>query len=154
MNVAIVGATGQVGGVMRTLLGDRGFPLDGIRFLASARSAGTTLEWLDTEVIVEDTATADWSGIDVALVSAGKTASLEYAPVMVDAGAIVVDNSSAWRMDPEVPLMERVKFAGIMGMIYDEFAMKRLGELWRLFQKKSKTLYARKTRIRGDSKHL
>ena len=105
MNVAVVGATGQVGGVMRTLLAQRAFPLDGIRFLASARSAGTTLRWADTELVVEDTATADWSEIDIALVSAGKTVSLELAPAMVAAGATVIDNSSAWRMDPEVPLV-------------------------------------------------
>ena len=105
MNVAVVGATGQVGGVMRSLLLERDFPVGDIRFLASARSAGTTLQWGDREVEVEDTSTADWSGIDVALVSAGKTASLEHSPKMVAAGATVIDNSSGWRMDPDVPLV-------------------------------------------------
>ena len=105
MDIAVVGATGQVGGVMRTLLAERAFPLANLRFFASARSAGYTIMWGDREVVVEDTATADWSGIDVALVSAGKTASLEHAPKMAAAGAIVIDNSSGWRMDPEVPLV-------------------------------------------------
>ena len=90
---------------MRSLLLERDFPVGDIRFLASARSAGTTLQWGDREVVVEDTSTADWSGIDVALVSAGKTASLEHSPKMAAAGATVVDNSSGWRMDPDVPLV-------------------------------------------------
>jgi len=105
VNVAVVGATGQVGGVIRALLDQRAFPVGEIRFLASARSAGTTLPWLDDEVVVEDTAIADWSGVDIVLLSAGRAASLEHAPAMVAAGAIVVDNSSGWRMDPEVPLV-------------------------------------------------
>ena len=90
---------------MRSLLLERDFPVGDIRFLASARSAGTTLQWGDREVEVEDTSTADWSGIDVALVSAGKTASLEHSPKMAAAGATVIDNSSGWRMDPDVPLV-------------------------------------------------
>ena len=90
---------------MRSLLLERDFPVGDIRFLASARSAGTTLQWGDREVVVEDTSTADWSGIDVALVSAGKTASLEHSPKMAAAGATVIDNSSGWRMDPDVPLV-------------------------------------------------
>ena len=90
---------------MRALLAQRAFPVGDIRFLASARSAGTLLPWLDGEVVVEDTAIADWSGVDIALLSAGRAASLEHAPAMVAAGAIVVDNSSGWRMDPEVPLV-------------------------------------------------
>ena len=105
MDIAIVGATGQVGGVMRTLLAERAFPVGNLRFFASARSAGSTIAWGDREVVVEDTATADWSGIDVALVSAGKTASLEHSPRMAAAGVTVIDNSSGWRMDPEVPLV-------------------------------------------------
>jgi len=105
MDIAIVGATGQVGGVMRTLLAERAFPVGDLRFFASARSAGSTIAWGDREVVVEDTATADWSGIDVALVSAGKTASMEHSPKMAAAGATVIDNSSGWRMDPEVPLV-------------------------------------------------
>ncbi len=105
MDIAIVGATGQVGGVMRTLLVERAFPVGDLRFFASARSAGSTITWGSREIVVEDTATADWSGIDVALVSAGKTASMEYSPKMAAAGATVIDNSSGWRMDPEVPLV-------------------------------------------------
>ena len=105
MNIAIVGATGQVGGVMRTLLVERAFPVGDLRFFASVRSAGSTITWGGREIVVEDTATADWSGIDVALVSAGKTASMEYSPKMAAAGATVIDNSSGWRMDPDVPLV-------------------------------------------------
>ena len=90
---------------MRTLLAQRAFPLSDVRFFASARSAGSKLAWLDGEVVVEDSATADLSGIDIALFSNGKTASLELAPRVAAAGAIVVDNSSAWRMHPDVPLV-------------------------------------------------
>lgn len=105
MNIALVGATGQVGGVMRTLLDERGVSVGDLRFFASARSAGSTIAWKDRQIVVEDTATADWSGIDLALVSAGKTASLEYAPKMAAAGVTVIDNSSGWRMEPAVPLV-------------------------------------------------
>jgi aspartate-semialdehyde dehydrogenase len=105
MDIAVVGATGQVGGVMRAILHERSFPVGNIRFLASARSAGTTLEWAGRDVVVEDTATADWAGIGIALLSAGRTASMEYAPKIVAAGAMVIDNSSGWRMDPDVPLV-------------------------------------------------
>jgi aspartate-semialdehyde dehydrogenase len=100
VNVAVVGATGQVGGVMRQLLVDRDFPVKSMRYIASARSAGTTLPWKG-----EDIATADLSGIDIALFSAGGSTSKEWAPKFAAAGAIVVDNSSAWRMDPDVPLV-------------------------------------------------
>ena len=102
--IAVVGATGQVGAVMRELVAAR-FPSATVRFFASARSAGTTLPHLGAEVLVEDVATADFAGIDVALFSAGAGASREYAPRFAAAGAVVVDNSSAWRMDPEVPLI-------------------------------------------------
>jgi aspartate-semialdehyde dehydrogenase len=105
LNVGIVGATGQVGAVMRDLLLDRGFPVEGLRFFASARSAGTTLTWGDREVVVEDADTADPSGLDVALFSAGGTTSRRLAPRFAEAGVTVVDNSSAWRMDPDVPLV-------------------------------------------------
>jgi aspartate-semialdehyde dehydrogenase len=105
MRIGVFGATGQVGGVMRTLLVERNFPVDEIRYFASSRSAGSTLDWKGTDVVVEDAATADFSGIDIALFSAGKTTSLEVAPRVAAAGAIVVDNSSAWRMDPDVPLV-------------------------------------------------
>jgi len=90
---------------MRTLLAERGFPVDEIRFFSSARSAGQALAWGDREVIVEDTATADFSGLDLALFSAGASMSREFAPRVAAAGAIVIDNSSAWRKDPDVPLV-------------------------------------------------
>ena len=105
MRVGVVGATGQVGGVMRTLLEQRGFPVSEIRYFASARSAGTTLPWKGHSIVVEDAATADPSGLDVALFSSGATSSKELAPKFAAAGCIVVDNSSAWRMDPDVPLV-------------------------------------------------
>jgi aspartate-semialdehyde dehydrogenase len=90
---------------MRALLAERSFPVDEIRFFASARSAGTTLPWGGGEVVVEDAATADPSGLDVALFSAGATSSRELAPKFAAAGVTVIDNSSAWRMDPDVPLV-------------------------------------------------
>ena len=105
MRVGVFGATGQVGNVMRTLLHERNFPVDEIRYFASARSAGTTLPWDGREVTVEDTATADFSGLDLALFSNGGATSKEWAPRVAAAGAIVVDNSSAWRRDPDVPLV-------------------------------------------------
>ncbi len=105
MRVGLVGATGQVGGVMRALLEERNFPVTQMRYFASARSAGTTLKWKGTDIVVEDAATADVSGLDVALFSAGATSSRELAPRFAAAGAMVIDNSSAFRMDPEVPLI-------------------------------------------------
>jgi aspartate-semialdehyde dehydrogenase len=105
MRVAVVGATGQVGTVMRTVLEERGFPLDELRLFASARSAGRRLPFRDSELVVEDAATADLAGLDIALFSSGATASTELAPRFATAGAVVIDNSSAWRMDPAVPLV-------------------------------------------------
>ncbi|WP_043496862.1 aspartate-semialdehyde dehydrogenase [Georgenia sp. SUBG003] len=105
VTVAVVGATGQVGRVMRQLLEERDFPAAAVRFFASARSAGTTLPFRGQDVVVEDVATADLAGIDIAIFSAGATASREHAPRFAAAGAVVVDNSSAWRKDPEVPLV-------------------------------------------------
>ncbi len=105
MRVGVFGATGQVGGVMRALLAERSFPVTEVRFFASARSAGRTLPWGSTEITVEDTESADFAGLDLALFSNGKTASLATAPRVAAAGAIVIDNSSAWRMHPEVPLV-------------------------------------------------
>lgn len=105
MRVGVVGATGQVGSVMRTLLAERNFPISELRFFASARSAGTKLPWGNGEITVEDAATADPSGLDIALFSAGATSSRELAPRFAAAGVIVIDNSSAFRMDPEVPLV-------------------------------------------------
>ena len=105
MRIGVFGATGQVGSVMRALLAERAFPVDEIRFFASARSAGSTLPWAGGEVTVEDSATADFAGLDIALFSNGGAASRELAPRVAAAGAVVVDNSSAWRKDPEVPLV-------------------------------------------------
>src|ERR1700677_2642242 len=105
MRVAIVGATGQVGVVLRSILAERAFPVDEMRYLASSRSAGTTLPWGDQEITVEDAFTTDLSGIDLALCSAPASVSRTLAPRLAAAGAIVIDNSSAWRMDPDVPLV-------------------------------------------------
>lgn len=105
VNIGVVGATGQVGGVVRELLKERAFPLSSVRFFASARSAGTFLPFGDQEIVVEDVQTADPSGLDIAIFSAGATLSKEQAPRFADAGVIVIDNSSGWRMDPEVPLV-------------------------------------------------
>ncbi|MFU8945320.1 aspartate-semialdehyde dehydrogenase [Mycetocola zhadangensis] len=105
VNLGVVGATGQVGAVMRTLLAEREFPIASIRFFASARSAGTTLTFRGEEIVVEDAATADPTGLDIALFSAGATTSRAQAERFAAAGALVIDNSSAWRMDPEVPLV-------------------------------------------------
>lgn len=90
---------------MRDLLEQREFPVTEVRYFASARSAGTTLPWKDGEVTVEDTATADFSGLDIALFSNGGGTSKEWAPKVAAAGATVIDNSSAWRKDPDVPLV-------------------------------------------------
>ncbi|MDI9897972.1 MULTISPECIES: aspartate-semialdehyde dehydrogenase [Nocardiaceae] len=103
--VAVVGATGQVGAVMRTLLEERNFPADTVRFFASARSAGKKLPFRGEEIIVEDASTADLTGIDIALFSAGATLSREQAPRFAAAGAVVIDNSSAFRKDADVPLV-------------------------------------------------
>lgn len=105
VRVGVVGATGQVGAVMRTLLEERNFPADEVRFFASARSAGKTLPWRGGEIVVEDTETADPSGLDIALFSAGATMSRVQAPRFAAAGVTVIDNSSAWRKDPDVPLV-------------------------------------------------
>jgi len=105
MKIGIVGATGQVGGVMRRILAERKFPVDQLRLFASARSAGKMLPWGDGEIVVEDAATADYTGLDIVLFSAGKSTSLALAPKVAADGAVVIDNSSAWRMDPQVPLV-------------------------------------------------
>jgi aspartate-semialdehyde dehydrogenase len=104
VTIAVVGATGQVGAVMRALVAER-FPEATVRLFASARSAGTTLPHLGADIAVEDVETADYAGVDIALFSAGGDASKVYAPRFAAAGAIVIDNSSAWRMDPQVPLV-------------------------------------------------
>ena len=105
LSVAIVGATGQVGTVMRDILGERALPIRELRLLATARSAGTAVDFGGHTVIIEDVATANPAGIDIALFSAGATGSRAHAPRFAEAGAVVIDNSSAWRMDPEVPLV-------------------------------------------------
>ena len=105
MDVGVVGATGQVGGVMRALLDERGFPVDGLRLFASARSAGRTLYWRDRAIVVEDASAADYSGLEVCLFSAGATTSRALAERVASQGAVVIDNSSGWRRDPEVPLV-------------------------------------------------
>ena len=105
VNIGVVGATGQVGQVMRTLLEERNFPASSVRFFASARSEGKKLTFRGQEIEVENSETADPSGLDIALFSAGATMSRVQAPRFAAAGAVVVDNSSAWRKDPEVPLV-------------------------------------------------
>lgn len=105
LNIGVVGATGQVGVAMRQILEERDFPVGDIRFFASARSAGKVLQYAGREVVVEDSETADPTGLDVALFSAGATASRALAPTFADAGVIVVDNSSAFRKDPAIPLV-------------------------------------------------
>jgi aspartate-semialdehyde dehydrogenase len=105
VNIGVVGATGQVGQVMRTLLDARDFPATSVRFFASARSQGKKLEYRGQQIEVEDAETADPSGLDIALFSAGATMSRVQAPRFAAAGAIVIDNSSAFRKDPDVPLV-------------------------------------------------
>ncbi|OEV03137.1 aspartate-semialdehyde dehydrogenase [Streptomyces oceani] len=109
MRIGIVGATGQVGGVMREILAERKFPVDELRLFASARSAGRTLSWRGggeaVEVTVEDATAADYSGLDIVLFSAGGTTSRALAEKVAAQGPVVIDNSSAWRLDPEVPLV-------------------------------------------------
>lgn len=105
VSVGVVGATGQVGTLVRQLLRDRNFPVSDVRFFASARSAGTFLSWGDDEVLVEDAETADPSGLDIAIFSAGGSTARALAPRFAAAGVTVIDNSSAFRMDPDVPLV-------------------------------------------------
>jgi aspartate-semialdehyde dehydrogenase len=105
IKVGVVGATGQVGSVVRELLEERDFPIAEIRYFASARSAGTTLPWKGGQIVVEDAERADPTGLDVAIFSAGATMSKVQAPRFAAAGVLVIDNSSAWRMDPDVPLI-------------------------------------------------
>ena len=105
VRIGVVGATGQVGAVVRRLLEERDFPVAQIRFFASSRSAGTTLDFKGEQVVVEDASTADPSGLDIAIFSAGATTSKAQAPRFAEAGVLVIDNSSGWRMDPDVPLV-------------------------------------------------
>jgi len=105
LRIGVVGATGQVGAVIRRVLIEREFPVSSIRFFASARSAGSVLSFDGADVIVEDASLADPTGLDVALFSAGAASSRVLAPRFAAAGVVVIDNSSAWRMDPDVPLI-------------------------------------------------
>lgn len=105
LKVGLVGATGQVGGKMLEILEQRNFPVAELRLFASARSAGRLITWKGTEIEVEDAATADFTGLDIALFSAGGATSKALAPKVAAQGPVVIDNSSAWRMDPEVPLV-------------------------------------------------
>src|SRR5215207_11032568 len=105
VNIGVVGATGQVGQVMRKLLEERDFPTTSVRFFASARSQGKKLPFRGQEIEVEDASTADPAGLDIALFSAGATMSRVQAPRFAAAGVTVIDNSSAFRKDPDVPLV-------------------------------------------------
>jgi aspartate-semialdehyde dehydrogenase len=117
MRIGIFGATGQVGGVMLNVLREREFPVEELRLFASARSAGRTIAWGDQQLTVEDADTAAFDGLDLALFSAGATASRALAPKVAAAGVTVIDNSSAWRMDPEVPLVVPEVNADALGSI-------------------------------------
>lgn len=105
INIAVLGATGQVGMVMRRILDERNFPVRDLRFIASAHSAGKKIEWRGHEIEVEDVEKADLSGIDIAIFSAGGGTSKKWAPEFAKAGAFVVDNSSQWRLHNDVPLV-------------------------------------------------
>ena len=103
--IAVVGATGQVGTEVLKILNERNFPHSQLRLFASSRSAGKTIEFQGKKILVEDIEGADYSGIDIAIFSAGASTSRTYAPLFAKAGAVVIDNSSAWRLDPDVPLV-------------------------------------------------
>ena len=105
VRIGVVGATGQVGAVVRRLLEERDFPVAEIRYFASSRSAGTTLPWKGNDIVVEDAETADPTGLDIAIFSAGATTAKAQAPRYAAAGVLVIDNSSGFRMDPDVPLV-------------------------------------------------
>ncbi|NBW75888.1 MAG: aspartate-semialdehyde dehydrogenase [Sphingomonadaceae bacterium] len=105
LNVGVVGATGLVGSMMRELLAERNFPVGTLRLFASARSAGKQVDFNGQPVTIEDAETADYAGLDVVFFSAGGSTSKALAPKVAAAGAIVIDNSSAWRSDPDVPLV-------------------------------------------------
>jgi aspartate-semialdehyde dehydrogenase len=103
--VGIVGATGLVGELLLEILAQRSFPIGSLRLFASARSQGKRLRWKQRELVLEDAATADYRGLDLVFFSAGASTSRELAPRVAAAGALVIDNSSAWRADPDVPLV-------------------------------------------------
>ncbi len=104
-NVAVVGATGEVGKTMREILEERNFPIKNIKLLASERSAGTEVEFKGERVVVEKLDKNSFKGVDIALFSAGGAVSKEFAPVAADSGCVVIDNSSAFRMEPDIPLV-------------------------------------------------
>jgi aspartate-semialdehyde dehydrogenase len=122
LNVGVVGATGQVGVAMRQILEQRGFPVGDVRFFASARSAGTVLPFAgphgQQSVVVEDASTADPTGLDIALFSAGATTSKALVPAFVEAGVVVVDNSSAFRKDPDIPLVVAEVNPDVAGAVF------------------------------------
>ena len=103
--VAVVGATGNVGHEMLKILDERNFPADDVVALASSRSAGREVSYGDKDLKVQDLAKFDFKGIDIVLSSPGGKVSAEYSPKAAAAGAIVIDNTSYWRMDPDVPLI-------------------------------------------------
>jgi aspartate-semialdehyde dehydrogenase len=105
VRVGIVGATGQVGTVLRRILAERSFPVTELRLFASARSAGSIIEWQSTPITVEDASTSDYTGLDIVIFSAGGATSKALAEKVAGQGAVVIDNSSAWRRDPDVPLV-------------------------------------------------
>ena len=104
-NVAVAGATGAVGQEMLLTLERRKFPVQNLKLLASSRSAGRQIEFAGNQIEVEELSTDSFEGVDIALFSAGASRSREFAQAAVDAGAVVIDNSSAFRMDPKVPLV-------------------------------------------------
>ena len=104
-NVAVAGATGAVGNQMITCLEERSFPVKSIKFLASHRSAGRKLRFKGDTVVVEEMTEDSFKGVDIALFSAGGSTSKQFAPIAAESGCVVVDNSSQWRMDPDVPLV-------------------------------------------------
>jgi aspartate-semialdehyde dehydrogenase len=103
--VGIVGATVLVGEIIRSILAERRFPVSSLRLFASAHSAGKRIQWRGAEIVVEDAATAKYAGLDIVFFSAGGSTSRQLAPLVAAAGATVIDNSSAWRDDPAVPLV-------------------------------------------------
>jgi aspartate-semialdehyde dehydrogenase len=105
LKVGVVGATGLVGSMMRELLAERNFPVGTLRLFASARSAGKVVDFNGTPVMIEEADSADYAGLDVVFFSAGGSTSKALAPKVAAAGAVVIDNSSAWRSDPAVPLV-------------------------------------------------
>ena len=104
-NIGIVGATGLVGSMMLALLAERDFPLESLRLFASSRSAGKSVSFKGRDIVIEDAEAADYSGLDIVFFSAGGSTSKALAPKVAAAGAIVIDNSSAWRGDADVPLV-------------------------------------------------